>query len=129
MEYYIDEYYINKKEEDEYSDKFKRKFIIKWKGSEYLTYIDDTYLKDKILTLDDLEEFFDSVFNKKKYYGLDCYYDFYFCSQNSIQINISIETKISDKLKILKEEYIFILHKIDKKTWFQWFIDFILDRD
>ena len=125
----IDEYYINKKEEDEYSDKNKRKFTIKWKGGEYYTYIDDTYLEDKIITLDDLEEFFDSIFNKKKFYTLDCYYDFYFCGSDSIQLNISVETKINDKLKPIKEEYIFILNKIDKRSILQWIIDIIFDRD
>lgn len=124
----IDEYYIDKKEENEYSDRFKRKFIMKWKGGEYATYIDDTYLEDKILMLDDLEDFFDSVFNKKKFYTLDCYYDFFFCAKNSIQLNISIETKISDKLKTLKQDFVFILHKIDKRSWFQWLSGFIFDR-
>ena len=95
----IDEYYIDKKEEKKYSDQFKRKFIIKWKGEDYSTYIDDTYLEDKILTLDDLEEFFDCTFNKKKFYSLDCYYDFYFSTKNSIQLNISIETKIRNENK------------------------------
>jgi hypothetical protein len=123
------EYYIDKKEEDEYSDRFKRKFIMKWKDSEYLTYIDSDYLEDKIISLDNLEEFFDSTFNKKKFYNLDCDYDFYFCSQNSIQLNILIEIKISDKLKELTQNFIFILHKIDNRTWFQWFKDIILNRD
>jgi hypothetical protein len=123
------EYYINKKEDDDYADKFKRKFIMKWNDETYYTFINDTYLEDKILTLDNLEDFFDSTFNKKKFYNLDCFYDFYFCAKNSIQLNISIETKISDKLKTLKEEYIFILHKIDKRSWFQYIIDIILNKD
>lgn len=123
MEYYID------KQEDEYSDKNKRKFIIKWKNDEYSTYIDDIYLKDKILTLDNLEEFFDSIFNKKKYYGLDCYYDLYYLTPDCIQLNISVEMKISDKLKTLKQNFVFNLHKIDKRSIFQWISDFIFDRD
>ena len=118
-----------KKEEDEYSDRFKRKFIMKWKDEMYSTFIDDTYLEDKVLTLDNLEEFFDSIFNKKKFYSLDCYYDFYFCAQNSIQLNVKLEMKINENLKSIKEKYIFILHKIDKRSWFQWFTDIILDRD
>jgi len=123
------EFYINKKEEDEYSDRFKCKFIIKWKDEMYSTFIDDTYLEDKVITLDNLEEFFYSIFNKKKFYDMDCYYDFYFCAQNSIQLNVKLEMKINENLKTLKEEYIFILHKIDKRSWFQWFTDIILDRD
>lgn len=125
----IKEYYIDKKEENEYSDRFKRRFIMKWKGEDYSTYIDDTYLEDKILMLDDLEDFFDSVFNKKKFYMLDCYYDFFFCAKNSIQLNISIEMKINDKLKTLKQDFVFILHKIDKSSWLHWISDFIFDRD
>lgn len=123
------EYYIDKQEKVEYSDKNKRKFIIKWKNDEYSTYIDDTYLKDKILTLDNLEEFFDSIFNEKKYYGLDCYYDLYYLTPDSIQLNISVEMKISDKLKTLKQNFVFNLHKIDKRSIFQWFTDIILNRD
>lgn len=125
----IDEYYIDKKEEDEYSDRFKRRFIMKWKKEEYYTYIDDTYLEDKIITLDNLEDFFDSIFNKKKFYSLDCYYDFYFYSYDSIQLNIRLETKINENLKTLKQDFIFILHKIDNKSIFQWIRDIILDRD
>jgi hypothetical protein len=125
----IEEYYIDKKEEENYSDQFKRKFIMKWKGEEYSTYIDDTYLEDKIISLENLEEFFDSIFNKKKFYNLDCFYDFYFCAEKSIQLNIKLEMKINENLKTLKEEYIFILHKIDKRSWTQWIIDIILNKD
>jgi hypothetical protein len=57
------------------------------------------------------------------------FYDFYFCAEKSIQLNIKLEMKIIENLKTLKEEYIFILHKIDKRSWFQWFTDIILDRD
>jgi len=123
------EYYIDKKENNEYSDQFKRKFIMKWKGDEYTTYIESSYLEDKIISIDDLEEFFDSAFNKKKYYDFDCYYDFYFCSHNSIQLNISLITKINDKLKPLKQDFIFILDKIDKRTWGEWLTDIIFDRN
>ena len=123
------EYYINKKEEKKYSDQFKRKFIMKWKGEDYSTYIDDAYLEDKVIMLYNLEEFFDSIFNKKKFYNLDCFYDFYFCAEKSIQLNIKLEMKINKNLKTLKEEYIFILHKIDKRSIFQWIIDIIFNRD
>lgn len=123
------EYYIDKQEKDKYSNRFTRKFIIKWKNEEYSTYINDTYLEDKLITLDNLDEFFDSVFNKKKYYSLDCYYDLYYSTPDSIQLNISVELKINDKLKTLKQDFVFILQKIDKRTIFQWISDFILDRD
>jgi len=123
------EYYIDKKENNEYSDQFKRKFIMKWKGVDYSTYIESTYLNDKIISIDDLEDFFNSTFNKKKYYSFDCYYDFYFCSQNSIQLNISLIMKINDKLKPLKQDFIFILDKLDKRTWGEWLLDIIFDRN
>ena len=123
------EYYINKKEEDEYSDRFKRKFIMKWKGETYYTFINDTYLKDKVINLDNLEEFFDSTFNKKKFYNMDCFYDFYFCGINSIQLNIKLEMKINENLKQLRQQFVFILHKIDNRTWFQYIIDIIFNRD
>jgi len=123
------EYYIDKKEEDEYSDQFKRKFIMKWKGNEYLTYINSSYLDDKIISIDDLEDFFDSTFNKKKFYNFDCSYNFYFSTKNCIHLNILVDMKINDKLKSLKQDFIFILHKIDKRTWKQWLLDIIFDRD
>lgn len=123
------EYYIDKKEKNDYSDRFKRKFIMKWKGAEYSTYIDDTYLEDKVISLDNLEEFFDCTFNKKKFYNLNVEYDFYFCGAKSIQLNIKLETKINDNLKSLIQDFVFILHKVDNRTWFKWLTDIILDKN
>jgi hypothetical protein len=123
------EYYIDKKEEKKYLDQYKRKFIIKWKNEEYSTYIDETYLKDKIITLNNLDDFFNSIFNKKNFYNFNVQYDFYFCSEKSVQLNIKLEIKINENLKTLKQDFIFILHKIDKRSWLRWFLDFILDRD
>ena len=123
------EYYINKKEEDDYSDTYKRKFVMKWKGYDYSTYIKSEYLEDKMITLDNLEEFFDCTFNKKKFYNLDTEYDFYFCAKNSIHLNIKLEINYNDELKPFRQDFIFILHKIDKRTWFEWLTDIILDRD
>ena len=123
------EYYIDKKEEDDYSDRFKRKFIMKWKGETYYTFINDTYLEDKVINLDNLEEFFDCTFNKKKFYNMDCFYDFYFCGINSIQLNIKLEMKINENLKQLRQQFVFILQKIDNRTWFQYIIDIILNKD
>lgn len=113
----IDEYYIDKKENDEYSDKFKSKFSIKWKSDIYSTFIDDTYLEDKIITLNNLEEFFDSVFNKKKFHNLDVSYDFYFCAPTSIQLNIQLKIIINDNLKSFTRDFVFILNKVETKTW------------
>jgi hypothetical protein len=121
-------YYVNNVKDNEKSKKNKCKFIMIWKGDEYSTYIDDTYLEDKIITIDNLEEFFNSVFNKKKFYDINTYYDFYFCGKKSIQLNIKLETKINDNLKPLIQYYVFILHREDNKTWFNWFIDIILER-
>jgi hypothetical protein len=123
------EYYIDKKEEDDYSDRFKRKFIMKWKGEDYSTYIDDTYLEDKVISLDNLDEFFDCTFNKKKFYNLNVEYDFYFCAEKSIQLNIKLETKINENLKTLIQDFGFILHKVDNRTWFKWLTDIILDKN
>jgi len=125
----ITEYNIEKIEENEYSDKFKRKITIKWQGELYSTYIEDSYLDDKIISLDNLDEFFDAVFNNKKFYDMDISYNFYFCGANSIQLNIWFEIKINNKLKPIKQDYIFILHIEDNKSWFQYFTDIILDRD
>jgi hypothetical protein len=123
------EYYIGIKEEDEYSDNNKRRFIMKWKGSEYSTYIEDSYLEDKIIGLDNLEEFFDSTFNKKKFYDSDVYYDFFFINITSMQLYIKLETQIHKNLKPFRQEFIFFLKKVDNRTWFQWITDIILNRD
>lgn len=125
----IDEYYIDKKIEGEYSDIFKRKITIIWKGDKYSTFIQSEYLDDKIITLDDLEEFFDSVFNKKKFYNLDVSSEFYFWDINTLQLNIRLEIKINDKLKPLKQDYSFFLNKENKKTWFNWIKDIIFNSD
>ena len=123
------EYYIGIKEEDEYSDNNKRKFIMKWKGVEYSTYIKDSYLEDKIIGLDNLEEFFDSTFNKKKFYDLDVSYDFFFTNITSMQLYIKLETQINKNLKPFRQEFIFFLKKVDNRSWFQYIIDIIQNKD
>ena len=123
------EYYIGIKEEDEYSDNNKRKFIMKWKGAEYSTYIKDSYLEDKIIGLDNLEEFFDSTFNKKKFYDLDISYDFFFTNITSMQLYIKLETQINKNLKPFRQEFIFFLKKVDNRSWFQYIIDIIQNKD
>jgi hypothetical protein len=125
----ITEFNIDKISENEYCDKFKRKLTIQWKEKKYFTNINSDYLENKIISLDNLEEFFDAVFNNKKFYDIDIEYNFYFCGANSIQLNIWFEIKINNKLKPLKQDYIFILHIEDNKSWFQYFTDIILDRD
>jgi hypothetical protein len=123
------EYYIGIKEEDEYSDNNKRRFIMKWKGAEYSTYIEDSYLEDKIIGLNNLEEFFDSTFNKKKFYDLDVSYDFFFTNITSMQLYIKLETQIHKNLKPFRQEFIFFLKKVDNRTWFQWITDIIQNKD
>jgi len=124
----INEYYIDKKENDEYSDKFKSKFSIKWKSDIYSTFINDTYLEDKIITLDNLEEFFNAVFNKKKFHNLDVSYDFFFCAPTSIQLNIQLKIIINENLKSLTRDFVFILNKVETKTWCEYIGEIFFSR-
>jgi hypothetical protein len=125
----IKEYQIDKIQENEYCDKFKRKLTIEWMNGKYSVIIDSDYLEDKIISLDNLDEFFDCTFNKKKFYDLDMVYDFYFCNHRSIQINIWFEININEKLKPIKQDFVFILNEDINKSWGQYFLDIILDRD
>jgi len=116
--------------EDEYCDMLKRKITIKWKDHLYSTYITSEYLNDKIIGLENLQEFFDAVFNQNKFYTLETNYNMFYCSITSLELVINVKYVYDVNLKPFKQQFIFVLdEEKEPRSFLQYIYDLILNKD